>query len=87
MSKEKISSGIDEPPITNKKIQWLPLSLILLVATALYLYQLGTESFWVDELYSVNDAKAVPVDFPLIRPLYYVLLYLVANAFHELSLD
>ncbi len=75
MSKEKISSGINKPSATNKKLQWLPLGIILLVATALYLYQLGTESFWVDELYSVNDAKAIPERIGLIRPVYYVLLY------------
>ncbi|MBE9126143.1 MULTISPECIES: hypothetical protein [unclassified Coleofasciculus] len=37
--------------------RWISISLILLVATALYLYQLGTESLWIDELYSVHDAK------------------------------
>ena len=42
--------------------QWILLSLILLVATGLYLYQLGTESLWVDELYSIHDAKQVELD-------------------------
>ena len=60
--------------------QWILLSLILLVATGLYLYQLGTESLWVDELYSIHDAKQVELDYSLIfriadiRPFYYVLL-------------
>ena len=59
--------------------QWLPISLILLTATALYIYQLGTESLWIDEFFSVRDAS-----FPTLidvyekvrqRPLYYLILH------------
>ncbi|MGF1542172.1 MAG: glycosyltransferase family 39 protein [Pleurocapsa sp.] len=57
---------------------FIPISLILLLATALYSYQLGTESLWVDELYSVHDAQELKLDYWLIftkiRPLYYLLL-------------
>ncbi len=56
--------------------QWIPITLILLLAAGLYFYQLGTESLWVDELYSVNDAKRLPGHLGLIRPLYYILLWL-----------
>lgn len=52
--------------------QWIPIALILLLATALYLYQLGTESLWVDELFSIHDAKELKVIG--VRPLYYILL-------------
>lgn len=37
--------------------QIIPITLILLLATGLYLYQLGTESLWIDELISVDRAK------------------------------
>ncbi|MGD1712238.1 glycosyltransferase family 39 protein [Dapis sp. BLCC M172] len=53
--------------------QWIPITLILLLATGLYFYNLGTESMWVDELYSINDAK-VKVSLFRIRPIYYILL-------------
>jgi hypothetical protein len=51
------------------------IALILLIAAVLYFYQLGSESFWVDELYSVNDARDIS-DLGLIRPGYFVLLHL-----------
>ncbi|MEQ8537293.1 MAG: glycosyltransferase family 39 protein [Coleofasciculus sp. D1-CHI-01] len=60
--------------------RWSPIGLILLLTTALYLYQLGTESLWIDELYSVHDAKPIELNHSLIlkiatiRPLYYILL-------------
>lgn len=60
----------------NLRADWLPISLILLVATALYLYQLGTESLWNEELYSVHDAKGIPHTNIIARPVYYVVLRL-----------
>jgi mannosyltransferase len=60
--------------------QFIPITLILLLATGLYFYQLGRESLWVDELYSIHDAQQVKLDHSLIfkiadiRPLYYILL-------------
>lgn len=60
--------------------QWLPISIILVVATCIFTYQLGHEGFWIDEFYSMRDA-AVFQKNPLegykdnqIRPLFYVLL-------------
>ncbi|MGD1854528.1 MAG: glycosyltransferase family 39 protein [Leptolyngbyaceae cyanobacterium] len=54
---------------------------ILVLSLGLGLYNLGTESLWIDELYSIYDATKVnlnPVEllarFTQIRPLYYVLL-------------
>lgn len=52
--------------------QRIPIALILLLATALYLYQLGTESLWIDELFSIRDAKALKLIS--VRPLYYIFL-------------
>lgn len=49
---------------------------ILLLAAGLCLYQLGTESFWIDELYSVYDAQKVPGEISKVRPLYFILLRL-----------
>ncbi len=65
----------DSVAITTRKEwlrQWVPISLILLVATALYLYQLGTESLWIDEFYSIRDAKIARLSGT--RPLYFILL-------------
>ncbi|MEQ8973490.1 MAG: glycosyltransferase family 39 protein [Coleofasciculus sp. C1-SOL-03] len=56
--------------------QWLPISLIGLIAATLYLYQLAEEGFWIDELTSVTDiqtGRGLPPN-NLIRPLYYMLL-------------
>ena len=60
--------------------QWLPISIILVVATCIFTYQLGREGFWIDEFYSMRDA-AIFQKNPLegykdnrVRPLFYVLL-------------
>ncbi|MGB7439929.1 MAG: glycosyltransferase family 39 protein [Coleofasciculaceae cyanobacterium] len=55
---------------------WIPITLILLLAAALYLYHLGRESCWLDELYSIRDVKdgrGLP-PHNLVRPLYYMFL-------------
>ena len=54
--------------------QWLPISLILLLAATLYLYQLGTESLWVDELLSIHRAKNLDYALRDPRPLSYLFL-------------
>ncbi len=54
--------------------QWLPISLILLLAATLYLYQLSTESLWVDELLSVHRAKNLDYALRDPRPLSYLFL-------------
>ncbi len=54
--------------------QWLPISLILLFAATLYLYQLNTESLWVDELLSIHRAKNLDYALRDPRPLSYILL-------------
>jgi uncharacterized membrane protein len=59
---------------TNTKGQWLPIGLILLVATILRLYQLTTESLWVDEMISIGDAERFEFSIPYIRPLYFIVL-------------
>ena len=51
-------------------IAW-PELLIVSVALFLFTYQLGTESFWIDEILSVESARG-PLN--LNRPLYFVLL-------------
>ncbi|NEQ76174.1 MAG: hypothetical protein F6K23_25925 [Okeania sp. SIO2C9] len=55
--------------------QWVPIALILLLATGLYLYDLGEESLWRDELISIHRAKNLKYFFFLVpRPLYPTLL-------------
>lgn len=58
---------------------WLPIGIILAIATCLFTYRLGHEGVWIDELFSIRDASAY--DSPLeiyrasrLRPLYYILL-------------
>ena len=56
---------------------WQPIGLILLLATGLYLYQLGTESIWIDEFLSIhkNQTGANLPPSNLKRPLYFLLLH------------
>lgn len=53
--------------------QWIVLIAILLLATGLRLYQLGTESIWIDEHFSIRDAENLKIGT---RPLYYALLHI-----------
>lgn len=59
---------------------WIPIIFILLLASFLYLFQLGKESLWIDELFSIRDATKIftnfPSNFSLNRPLYFILLHL-----------
>lgn len=56
--------------------QRLPITLILFLAATLYLFGLGTESLWIDELFSIEDAQTGNGLPPsnLTRPIYYILL-------------
>jgi len=55
-----------------------PLIFILLISCALYLYKLGAESLWIDELYSIYDARNINLEIPEflyhVKPIYYALL-------------
>lgn len=55
---------------------WLPFGVIVLLATLLRLYQLGTESLWVDEMLSIWDAERLNqiLTLPYVRPFYFLLL-------------
>lgn len=53
---------------------WMPIVLILLIATVLRLHQLGLESFWQDEFYSLRDGETLKIHSP--RILYFALLHL-----------
>ncbi len=66
--------SIDTKAILLKS--WLPLVGLLLLATVLRLYQLGTESLWIDEMLSIGDAQNPEklLAFPYIRPFYFFLL-------------
>ncbi len=39
--------------------QWIPLILIVILGTILRLYQIGTESIWMDEQFSIRDAESL----------------------------
>lgn len=56
---------------------WQPIGLILFLATGLYLYQLGTESLWIDEFLSIhkNETGANLPPGNLERPFYFLILY------------
>ncbi|MEM8637819.1 MAG: glycosyltransferase family 39 protein [Cyanobacteria bacterium P01_G01_bin.54] len=57
-----------------RRFDRLGLVLILGIALSLFLYRLGHESLWIDELYSIWDAQGLPQTFDPERPLYYLLL-------------
>ena len=59
---------------TARLQQWIPIAFILLLASALQFYQLGTESLWQDEVFSIRDAQKLPNQINIGRPLYYILL-------------
>ncbi|MGB5897572.1 MAG: glycosyltransferase family 39 protein [Geitlerinemataceae cyanobacterium] len=53
---------------------WCGIALLMLLATALNLYQLGTESVWIDEIFSLVGAQSFNWTEPHVRPLYFILL-------------
>jgi uncharacterized membrane protein len=61
------------PPFKQQFPQRFNLSMVcvLLLCTILYLYQLGTESLWFDEAYSIESALG---SLNLNRPLYFLML-------------
>ncbi|MBE9069912.1 glycosyltransferase family 39 protein [Leptolyngbya cf. ectocarpi LEGE 11479] len=57
--------------------QWLPITLVLILATVLCFYRINGEGLWLDELTSIRDAQVLPTQSianNLVRPLYYILL-------------
>src|SRR5690606_21032322 len=61
---------------SSKRVKLLSV-LILLTAAALRIYQLGSESLWIDEGYSIRNIMLITVDnnlFGGIRPLYFFLM-------------
>lgn len=61
----------------NKSIQdFLPFSLVFLLAIFLFFYQLDSESLWNDEVFSIRDANNIRSKFLISRPLYFFLLHL-----------
>jgi mannosyltransferase len=68
---------IQNSTFTGKSIRslllqpWLPIILILLLATILRLYQLGRESLWIDEFHSLDRTETLKFGF---RVLYFALL-------------
>lgn len=79
--------NLDTPSITastailqsDRIKRWLPIGLIMMLATGLLFYNLGTEGLWTDEFTSLEDAgqgKLWRLEKNMHRPLYYVLLEL-----------
>ncbi|MGB3402998.1 MAG: glycosyltransferase family 39 protein [Microcoleaceae cyanobacterium] len=57
----------------TQRQQWTLLIAIVVLAAVLRFYQLGTESIWIDEHFSIRDAENLKLGT---RPLYYLLLHL-----------
>jgi mannosyltransferase len=66
----KILPAFSESPRLK---QWLPISLIMLLAATLYLYKLEQRGLWIDEFISISDAQ--DISFNRGRLLYYILLH------------
>jgi mannosyltransferase len=60
--------------IGDDKRHWAVIAGIALLALALRLYQLGSESLWTDELLSLGDADHLGI-FNRHRPLFYIVLH------------
>ena len=56
--------------------QWLPIALVLSLASIVFFYHIDGEGLWLDELTSIRDAEELPGKLmsSLVRPLYYILL-------------
>ncbi len=52
MSKESLSSIYEV-----QKFSWIWIVLVLMLGTLLRLYDLGTESYWSDEMYTVYEVQ------------------------------
>jgi 4-amino-4-deoxy-L-arabinose transferase-like glycosyltransferase len=77
MTTNKTELDLESQPISTAASpfkQWIPIILIMVLATTLYLYRLGTESLWIDELISIQRAKNLDRIFQDTRPLYHALL-------------
>ncbi len=64
-------------PLRHALSSWLPITLVLLLAAAVFSYRLGAEGLWLDELTSIQDADQTPVEVftqNQLRPLYYLVL-------------
>ncbi|NER26313.1 MAG: hypothetical protein F6J89_01290 [Symploca sp. SIO1C4] len=59
---------------TEQLSQWMPITLILILATVLRFYQLDTEGLWGDEMFSIHSARNFDPTDPGSRPLYFALL-------------
>lgn len=64
----------------TQRQQWTILISIILFAAALRFYQIGTESIWIDEHFSIRDAENLKLGT---RPLYYGLLHLWMKLGHS----
>ena len=53
--------------------QWVPIALVMLLATVLYFYGINSEGLWIDELTSIEDAHDSHWKFD-VRPFYFILL-------------
>lgn len=67
------SAAATEYPMVKAYKYLSPIAIILSIATLLRLYQLGTESLWIDEFFSIRDALFLNLNT---RPLYYLLLHI-----------
>ena len=61
--------------------QWIPLILIVILGTVLRLYQIGTESIWIDEGFSIRDAENLRLK---LRVFYYLFLLLLPPLGYEI---
>src|SRR5215831_18251748 len=57
------------------RTRYAGLLLVLLLGVLLRLYQLGTESIWNDEAFSLRDAAWPPVGGNKMRPIYYLFMH------------
>ena len=72
-----ITQGLVNYVFSIKNLQrWMPICLILFLAGSCYLYNLGHESLWIDELISIDRSKSENLNLFRTRPLYYLVLHI-----------
>ena len=71
--KRHLESEIRNPKSEIRNLESLYAGLIVMLALALRLFQLGKESLWIDEGFSLRDATYLEV-LKGIRPVYYLVL-------------
>ncbi len=77
MYSDNFDSGRD---IADTLEELIIMVIVMALAAAIRLWKLGEWSFWADEIFSVQDARNIPAEFP-INPAMYMIIRFFINTF------